>query len=108
MTVEVETDHNAKFADYATSIAFHISLSKPQVVTLCEIANKTPFGIYRALGMRATEVQSMRILKDRGLIFAPDPKWPGHCELTEAGKHVFALLEIAGIVQRIMDKVAAA
>ena len=30
------TAHNARFADYVTSIAFNITLSKPQVVTLCD------------------------------------------------------------------------
>ena len=103
------TDHiNAKFADYATSIAFSVTLSKPQVVTLCDIANKAGHSYYMALGMRSTEVQSMAILKRRGLIHAPNEQWPGMCELTDAGKHVFSLLQIAGIAARIEKEVAAA
>ena len=100
--------HNAKFADYATSIAFNVTLSKPQVVTLCDIANKAGHSYYIALGMRSTEVTSMGILKRRGLIYAPNEEWPGMCELTEAGKHVFALLEVAGIAARIEKEVKAA
>jgi hypothetical protein len=100
--------HNARFADYATSIAFNVTLSKPQVVTLCDIANKAGHTYYMALGMRSTEVQSIGILKRRGLIYAPDENWPGICELTEAGKNIFALLEIAGIAARIDKEVKAA
>lgn len=99
---------NARFADYATSIAFNVTLSKPQVVTLCDIANKAGHSYYMALGMRSTEVTSMGILKRRGLIYAPDENWPGQCELTEAGQHVFALLKIAGIASRIEKEVKAA
>lgn len=68
----------------------------------CADARSKTYSVMRALGMRDTWVGSARCLVDRGLIVAPDKNWPGIFDLTEAGKHVFALLQIAGLAEPIV------
>jgi len=101
-------DINHKFATHVTSIAFNLSLTKSMVLTLTDIAsgNQVQRNTFRALGMPCKFVSGLRGLLERGLVFSPDPEWPGKCEMTEAGTAVFALLQMAGIVQQIETKVA--
>lgn len=101
---------NPLFANHVTSIAFNLSLSKNMVVALVDVeARGEPYrgerDTFRALGMPSNFVGGLRGLLERGLVVAPDPEWPGACVLTEAGRHVFALLQCAGIIQRIENKV---
>ena len=98
---------NHKFAAYATSIAFNLTLSRPMVVQLAEIALRrdSVISFMRSLGMRDTAVGAMRQLERRGLCYAPDPEWPGCMKLTEAGEHVFKLLQIAGIIDPIAESI---
>lgn len=100
---------NHKFATHVTSIAFNLSLSKNMVVVMSDIASNAKRGLtndtFRALGIPSNFVGGIRGLLERGLVYAPDPKWPGICEFTEAGKAVFSLLQMAGIIQRINGKI---
>lgn len=101
---------NPIFANHVTSIAFNLSLSKNMVVVLTDIASQGAVrrDTFRALGMPSNFCNGLRGLLERGLVFAPDPQWPGRCEMTDAGKAVFSLLQMAGIVQRIADKIGEA
>lgn len=94
-----------KFAGYVTSIAFQMSLSKSMVINLLDIANdkmRSREGIY-IYGLRDNAVPSRACLEERGLIYAPDPEWPGRYMLSEAGKHVVELLKIAGIAIKVEE-----
>ena len=102
---------NRLFASHVTSTAFSLSLSKSMIGVLvdisnCEDARSKTYSVMRALGMRDTWVGSARCLVDRGLIIAPDPEWPGRFDLTDAGKHVVALLQIAGLAEPIIAAIA--
>ena len=97
------------FAAHVTQVAFNLSLSRNMVFVLEAISRGCLASAnMRAQGMIDTAVPSMGRLKARGLVWAPDPEWPGRCELTEAGKHVLALLRIAGLVADGADMNAAA
>lgn len=88
---------NNKFRDYVTSASFSLQLSRPMIAMLALIGgNHLPE--LRKMGIRSIEVPTMRRLEERGLLYSPDPVWPGRMELTDAGRHVLALLEIAGLV----------
>lgn len=99
-------DINPKFARSVTSIAFNLTLTKNMVVTLFDIATGESVrrDTFRLLGMPSNFVSGLNGLLDRGLVYAPDPEWPGRCLMTKEGEHVFALLQAAGIVQQIEDK----
>jgi len=102
---------NRLFAAHVTSTAFHLSLSRSMIGVLVDIANSQDarvksYSVMRALGLRDTWVGSARCLVDRGLIFSPDPEWPGRFNLTEAGEHVIALLQIAGLAEPIIQAIA--
>lgn len=105
------TAFNPKFAAHVTSTAFHLSLSRSMIVSLVAIANQKTPGQYgnalRAVGLRDTAVDTNRRLEERGLIVAPDPKFPGLYEITSAGKLVVELLKEAGLVQDLPGEVAA-
>ncbi len=117
---------NQKFAEHTTSVAFHLSLSRSQIMTLCQIRafqqmrdKGDPFDVFaffsfygaqtrRALGIHAdTYIASLRALEARGLVEdGPKVKLAGFSEsewpaLTEAGETVFRLLEIAGLIARL-------
>lgn len=102
---------NERFAAHVTSTAFHLSLSRSMIVSLVAIANQKTPGQYgnalRVAGLRDTAVDTNRRLEDRGLIVAPDPKYPGLYEITSAGKLVVELLKEAGLVQDVPSEVAA-
>jgi hypothetical protein len=91
---------NHQFAAYVTSTAFNLSLSRSMIVCLVDIANNDEYAMgLRIAGLYETTVGTRRKLADRGLIFAPDPKWPGRFELTEAGSLVVELLKVAGLIE---------
>lgn len=102
------TKINLEFAEHTTSVAFQLTLSKSMIVKLVEIATRRPNdnSLFLVLGLSDRAVMAGRALRDRGLVVAPDPEWQGQYELTEAGEHLFALLQIAGLVQRIDDQLA--
>jgi hypothetical protein len=64
--------------------------------------------LWRAAGVAEASVPAGWALEKRGLVRAPDARWPGLYELTEAGEHVYALLEIAGLVQATERQLEAA
>mgnify|MGYP000907586947 CR=1 FL=1 len=100
---------NARFASYVTQVAFTLSVSRNMVFVLDAIARGNLAGAnMRSAGMIDTAVPSMRRLQERGLVHATDPNWPGRCQLTEAGKHVHALLVIAGLATKPVANEAAA
>lgn len=103
------TKENARFASYVTQVAFNLSLSRNMVFVLDAIAHgQFATRNMRAAGMIDTAVPSMRRLQERGLVYATDPEWPGRCQLTEAGRHVHALLCIAGLATKPAATEAAA
>lgn len=107
------TEVNLKFSQHVTSIAFSLQLSRPQIIKLVDVAlrasevagylGKRP-DLYRLLGVPDASVTAGRILEDKGLVYAPDPKYPGFYRLTEPGQLVFQLLQMAGLVQKIESK----
>lgn len=113
---------NRAFRDYATRVSFSLNMSRNQVSTLrsmvldIECAEQNG---YRPDNMPGTEdrkrtylqtgspdqfVIGARWLQSAGLVkwtdpIAMNPKWSREpWELTEAGKHVVALLRIAGLI----------
>lgn len=75
----------SRFADYATSTAFHLTLSKPQIRCMCQIDQTG--SCYLLLG-------TFRALEDKGLV---ERVKGGGLALTEAGKAVMPLLRLAGL-----------
>lgn len=105
------TEINQKFANHVTGIAFSLQLSKAQIIKLIEVAgrNDAPFtNLFRLNRAHDTSVVSGRVLEDKGLVFAPDPEFPGLYDLTEPGKLVFDLLKMAGLVEQVERKAGAA
>lgn len=104
----MKKQRNSRFANYVTNMAFNLSLSKGMIVCMAQIAgaakrfNSTP---YWAVGAPDDAVPSIRRLTERGLVFAADPEKPGLVEFTEAGKHVFELLKIAGLIVQLKDAI---
>lgn len=97
---------NSRFANYVTSMAFNISLSKAMIVVMAQIGSevrKHDTSSFWAVGAPDTAVPSLRCLIERGLIYAPNPDLPGICVFTEAGKHVFELLKISGLIAQLKD-----
>lgn len=87
------------FSAHVTQVAFNLSLSRNMVFVLAAIERGgLSSADMRGHGMYDTAVPSMRRLRERGLVWSPDTELPGLCELTEAGRHVLALLRIAGLV----------
>ena len=105
-----------KFAQHVTSIAFSLQLSRPQIIKLVDVASNKPKDagnysihkrdIYRLMGVPDASCVAGRILEEKGLVCAPDPKFPGFYILTEPGKLVFQLLQMAGLIERIEARVA--
>jgi hypothetical protein len=75
----------SRFADYATSTAFHLALSKPQILCLCQIEQVG--GSYMQLG-------TFRALMDKGLVERLDG---AGVRLTDAGRAVLPLLRLSGL-----------
>ena len=95
---------NKSFANYTTSLAFNMSLSKNMVIALAAIAgyaDRYDKKTYIALGSYDTAVTSARCLKDRGLVYSYDPEKPGLYKLTKAGELVIELLKEAGLIEVI-------
>ena len=99
------TKYNEKFANSVTTTAFDLRLSKNMAITLAAIATNSARlktkEFYAAFNMVDRYVCNSKALKEKGLVYAPDPKYKGIVELTEAGEHVVALLEIAGIIKKV-------
>lgn len=105
-----------KFAQHVTSIAFSLQLSRPQIIKLVDVASNLPEDagnysirkrdLYRILGVPDASCTAGRILHEKGLVEAPDPNYPGFYVLTEPGKLVFHLLQMAGLIGRIEARVA--
>lgn len=112
------TEVNHKFAAHVTSVAFNLQLSKSQIIKLLSIAERNPEDepglfyhqkrdIFRLMGVPDSSCVSGRVLEEKGLVYAPDPKYPGWYRLTEPGKLVMQLLQMAGLVERIEQRIAA-
>lgn len=101
---------NHAFANYSTRVSFNLTLTKTQVFYLWSIAERRFLSVHDEKGMPGAPeaprhdlfVPSARGLIERGLVYRKEVErfeehvWP--YELTEAGKHVYELLKIAGIV----------
>lgn len=99
---------NHAFANYSTRVSFNLTLTKTQVFYLWSIAERRFLSVHderRHAGAPEAPrhdlfVPSARGLIERGLVYrnekAGSHDWP--YELTDAGKHVYELLKIAGIV----------
>lgn len=113
----MNNNHNYIFRDYVTSTAFNLSLTKNMIAFLVWVAaennpdnneksartqsNSKPREIFIATTGRYDPVGAGRALERRGLIWSPYPKWPGIFCLTDAGRHVFELLKIAGLIEKL-------
>jgi hypothetical protein len=114
------TDANNLFREHVTSTAFNLSLSKNMIAMLAWVASENnpaddlkaaqdrPHDEYMANRKRFVAVCGRydtvtcgNALLRRGLIWSPYEKWPGIYCLTDAGKHVFELLRIAGLVEAL-------
>lgn len=112
---------NHAFRESVTSVSFNLSLSRRMVLSLAAIADeqrlrdpdkspRTPSEpewkrhvmLVSSIGRNDT-VGPAKSLERRGLIYAPDKKWPGIFCLTEAGEHVLELLKIAGVIVEVSD-----
>lgn len=105
------SDINHKFAAHVTGIAFSLQLSRAQIIKLIEVAGRkdAPYvNLFRLHRAHDTSVVSGRVLEEKGLVFAPDPEFPGLYDLTEPGKLVFELLKMAGLVEQVERKAGAA
>jgi hypothetical protein len=103
---EKEATMNSRFADHVTSVAFHLTMSKSMIVVLVSVANKrhaTGKQSLRLVGLSDTSVSTARRLEERGILYAPNPEWPGRYELTRAGELVVELLREAGLVQSVEE-----
>lgn len=101
--------YDANFAGAVTSMAFSLNLSRNMILKLVAVKNgQHHVDLWRAAGFADATVPSGWALKKRGLVHSPDAKAPGLYELTEAGEHVYSLLEIAGLVQATERKLQAA
>ena len=104
-----------QFRDYVTSVSFNLQLSRAMISELAEIANLADFAIkdrrydsgpagrIRQLSIAANgavrdSVGTQRALESRGLVYAPEPQWPGLLQPTEAGALVIDLLRLAGLI----------
>lgn len=115
------TEINHAFRESVTSVSFSLSLSRRMVLSLAAIADeqrlrdpdKDPrmpsepewrrrLMLVADIGRNDT-VGPARSLQRRGLVYAPDRKWPGVYRLTSAGEHVLELLKIAGVVVEVPD-----
>jgi hypothetical protein len=89
---------NNRFAEYTTSTAFSLSLTKNQCNALLRLkaGNKTEFG---GISLELHTVGTMRQLEVRGLVaWAYKDGKASHFEgLTDAGRLVVGLLEQAGL-----------
>lgn len=93
-------EFNPTFAAHVTSTAFNLTLSKSMIIRLVMVANSDIVSnLYRAAGINDNAVEAGQALKRRGLVWSPNAEFPGIYSLTEAGKLVFELLKIAGLVE---------
>jgi hypothetical protein len=117
-----DSQHNALFREHVTSTAFNLNLTKNMIAFLAWVASednpsndelaarRKPMrskdrDIFVTVVGRYDPVTTGSALLRRGLIWAPYPDWPGIYCLTDAGVHVFELLKLAGLVERLgLDK----
>ncbi len=111
---------NDLFKEHVTSTAFNLRLSKPMIAFLALVASEdnpdndpaaARYGrtdeytrkrkIYVATTGRYDTVTPGNALLRRGLIWSPYEQWPGIYCLTDAGKHVFELLKMSGLVEAL-------
>ena len=103
------TAFNQAFAEYATRVSFNLTLSRNQSYVLCLIARESIGTAKKVTGFADNFVMGARSLQEKGLVTHTDPttikprysRFP--YELTEAGKHVYALLQMAGIAAAIPE-----
>lgn len=102
---------NHAFANYSTRVSFNLTLTKTQVFYLWQIAERNFVSVHSGevkpgspeMPRHDIFVPSVRGLIERGLVERNDLDeigvgvWP--YELTEAGKHVYELLKLAGLIQ---------
>lgn len=91
---------NCTFAEYATSVAFSIQLSKNQCNTLLRVARD--FDPHAKVGESKTwmlQVSTLQTLEARGLVFwnRLNGQAHGFGGLTKAGELMVGLLEEAGM-----------
>ena len=97
---DLEQRAASKFAAYSTGIAFNITLSKQMIMLLWFIGDgKCDYNLYQVHRGLRDGIASGRSLLHRGLVWSPDPEWPGRYEITEAGQHVLSLLRLAGLLE---------
>lgn len=100
---------NKAFAEYATRVSFNLTLSRNQAYVLCLVARQSIGKKRDITGFPDMFVPGVKGLQERGLLAWTDPstmkpKWSRFpYELTDAGKHVYALLQMAGVASAIPE-----
>ena len=95
------------FADYATSSAFQINLSKPMIIVLASHM----YPSYRNLLYETGQWATVRALMRRGLLEYEGSGRIGSVlghrrKLTDAGRHVLALCRLAGLLdESLLDHI---
>lgn len=98
--------YDPQFASSVTSMAFSLNLSRNMIMKMVAIKNgQLQLDLWRMAGVPDACVPAGWSLEKRGLVWSPDANAPGLYRLTEAGEHVYALLEIAGLVSPLMAKI---
>jgi len=110
------TQINHEFRDFVTSSVFHLHLSNNMISFLAYVferykacngsikyEDQEDFVRFIGAGGRSDHATPARALFRRGLIYSPIPDWPGIYHPTEAGKHVFELLKIAGLIESVQS-----
>ncbi len=94
---------NQQFRQAVTSTAFSLTLSRQMIIALVSIhsGDRSRMDVFRYLGMVDSSCTSAAALLHRGLVYAPDLKWPGVFKLTRAGELLMELLEEADLVRGI-------
>lgn len=83
---------NQQFADYATSVAFHVSLSRKQIIYMCNL-HECGRGVVNTFIMTGEALEKKGLIQE---IMYPGKDWRVHV-LTEAGLHLIKLFKLAGL-----------
>lgn len=93
MRLDRQKAEDLRFQNYVTETAFNLSLTKAMVAEIGLIGNE---------GVRVNGGNTVTALHRRGLIVTDRQEWSvvADWKLSSAGKAVFELLIVAGLIQR--------
>ena len=104
MTLKTNPKYSPAFAEATRPLAFSLSLSRNMIIGLTQVAVGAQFvDAYRKAGLPCASYTAFQALRVRGLVESYVPDMPGIVRLTEAGRHVYALLQISGHVTELAE-----